>query len=105
VDDKVLAGLDIEQMRANAAEAAELLKTLANRNRLLILCTLAEGEASVSELNARVELSQPALSQHLGVLRQSGIVRSRREAQTIYYSLSESSALALIQTLHDIYCV
>ena len=105
MDDKVLAGLDIEQMRANAAEAAELLKTLANRNRLLILCTLAEGEASVSELNARVELSQPALSQHLGVLRQSGIVRSRREAQTIYYSLSESSALALIQTLHDIYCV
>lgn len=105
MDDQLLPTLDLEHMRANAGEAAELLKTLANRNRLLILCSLAEGEASVSELNARVELSQPALSQHLSVLRQSGIVRTRREAQTIYYSLTESSALALIRTLHDIYCV
>ena len=92
-------------MRSNAGEAAELLKSLANRNRLLILCALAEGEASVSDLNGRVDISQSALSQHLGVLRQRGIVRTRREAQTIYYSLSESSALSLIRTLHDIYCV
>lgn len=102
--DLSLATLNLEQMRTSAGEAAELLKTLANRNRLLILCTLAEGESSVSDLNARVVLSQSALSQHLSVLRQKGIVQTRREAQTIYYSLADSSALPVIRTLHEIYC-
>jgi DNA-binding transcriptional ArsR family regulator len=104
VADLSLAMLNLEQMRTSAGEAAELLKTLANRNRLLILCTLAEGESSVSDLNARVVLSQSALSQHLSVLRQKGIVQTRREAQTIYYSLADSSALPVIRTLHEIYC-
>ena len=101
---QTLATLNLEQMRTSAGAAAELLKTLANRNRLLILCALAEGESSVSDLNARVELSQSALSQHLSVLRQKGIVQTRREAQTIYYSLADSSALSVIRTLHEIYC-
>jgi len=104
VTDLSLATLNLEQMRASAGEAAELLKTLANRNRLLILCTLAESESSVSDLNARVALSQSALSQHLSVLRQKGIVQTRRDAQTIYYSLVDSSALPVIRTLHEIYC-
>jgi DNA-binding transcriptional ArsR family regulator len=104
VVDLSLATLNLEQMRTSAGEAAELLKTLANRNRLLILCALAESESSVSDLNARVALSQSALSQHLSVLRQKGIVQTRREAQSIYYSLADSSALPVIRTLHEIYC-
>lgn len=96
--------LNRAQMRASAGAAAELLKTLANRNRLLILCCLAEREWSVSALNERVDLSQSALSQHLAVLRESGLVLTRRESQTIYYSLAESNALPVIRTLHDIYC-
>jgi len=96
--------LDLGQMRRNAGQAAELLKQLANSNRLLILCSLAEGEASVTQLNEKVNLSQSALSQHLAVLRENRLVHTRREAQTIFYSLADSDALPLIRTLHDIYC-
>ena len=96
--------LDLAHMHANAGEAAELLKTLANPHRLLILCFLAEGEASVADLNERLPLSQSALSQHLAVLRAHQLVTTRREAQTIFYSLSDSNALPIIRTLHDIYC-
>lgn len=98
------ADVDMAGMRRNAGKAADLLKKLANRNRLLILCFLAEGEASVSELNERLDLSQSALSQHLAVLRQDRLVRTRRESQTIFYSLADSKALPVIHTLHEIYC-
>ena len=91
-------------MREHAGDASRLLKALANESRLLILCTLSEGELSVSQLNQRVDLSQSALSQHLAVLRRDGIVRTRRESQTIYYSLSAGPAGRLIEVLHDIYC-
>ena len=96
--------MDLKLMRKNADKAADLLKKLANKNRLLILCSLAEGEASVSELNERVSLSQSALSQHLALLREDELVKTRREAQTIYYSLTDSKALPVIQVLHDVYC-
>lgn len=91
-------------MRAHAADAARLLKALGNENRLMLLCLLVEGERSVGELNARLALSQPALSQHLAVLREDGLVNTRREAQTIYYSLAEGPAQRIIGTLHGIYC-
>ncbi|TWI07959.1 ArsR/SmtB family transcription factor [Aerolutibacter ruishenii] len=91
-------------MRAHAADAARLLKALGNENRLMLLCLLVEGERSVGELNARLALSQPALSQHLAVLRADGLVNTRREAQTIYYSLAEGPAQRIIGTLHGIYC-
>ena len=91
-------------MQENAAEAADLLKLLANESRLQILCVLSHGELSVSELNARIDLSQSALSQHLKKLREDDLVATRRAAQTIYYSLRESRALRLIETLHEIYC-
>lgn len=97
-------GMDPEAMAEHAHDAAQLLKTLANENRLLILCKLAEGELSVGELNARVPLSQSALSQHLSVLRREGLVSTRREAQTIYYSLADGPAMDVINTLHGIYC-
>lgn len=91
-------------MGAHAADAARLLKALANEKRLLLLCLLVEGERSVGELNARVDLSQSALSQHLAVLREDGLVTTRREAQTIYYALAPGPAQRIIATLHDIYC-
>lgn len=96
--------IDPESMRTHAADAARLLKALGNENRLMLLCLLVEGERSVGELNARLALSQPALSQHLAVLREDGLVRTRREAQTIYYSLVEGPAQRIIDTLHGIYC-
>lgn len=99
-----LQGLDAERMSRNADRAAELLKGLANANRLMILCALAEGERSVSELNRQVPLSQSALSQHLAVLRRQGLVGTRREAQAVFYRLADTDALQVISTLHDIYC-
>jgi DNA-binding transcriptional ArsR family regulator len=96
--------MDPESMRAHAADAARLLKALANDKRLMLLCLLAEGERSVGELNARVDLSQSALSQHLAVLREDGLVQTRRQAQTIVYALAPGPAQRVIATLHDIYC-
>ena len=95
---------DAAAMRRHAGDAARLLKALANEKRLLLLCRLVEGECSVGQLNAHVDLSQSALSQHLAVLREDGLVTTRREAQTIYYALAEGPARDLMETLHDIYC-
>ncbi|RMH93424.1 transcriptional regulator [Lysobacter pythonis] len=91
-------------MREHAGQAARLLKALANEKRLLLLCQLVEGERSVGELNANIDLSQSALSQHLAVLRADGLVRTRREAQTIHYSLAPGPARRILETLHAIYC-
>ena len=96
--------LDPDDMRSHADDAARLLKALANDKRLLILCLLAEGERSVGELNAGLDLSQSALSQHLAVLRNDGLVNTRREGQTILYALADGPALRVIETLHGIYC-
>lgn len=96
--------IDPESMRAHANDASRLLKALANDKRLMLLCLLVEGERSVGELNSRVDLSQSALSQHLAVLREDGLVTTRREAQTIYYALAPGPAQRIISTLHDIYC-
>ena len=94
----------IEQMREHAPDAAGLMKALGNESRLMILCTLAEGERSVGDLNAMIPLSQSALSQQLARLRGQGIVKTRRESQTIYYSLADGPADRVIHLLHDIYC-
>ena len=96
--------MDPEAMRAHAGDAARLLRALANDKRLMLLCLLFDGERSVGELNARVDLSQSALSQHLAVLRQDGLVRTRRDGQTILYALADGPALRVIETLHGIYC-
>src|SRR5210317_1735672 len=91
-------------MQLHAADAAGLMKALGNESRLMVLCTLAAGERSVSDLNSIVPLSQSALSQQLARLRQQGLVKTRRESQTIFYSLSEGPADRVINLLHDIYC-
>jgi DNA-binding transcriptional ArsR family regulator len=91
-------------MQDHASDAAGLMKALGNESRLMILCILAEGERSVGELNEMVPLSQSALSQQLARLRQQGLVKTRRESQTIYYSLASGPADRVINLLHDIYC-
>lgn len=95
---------DAAAMRGHAGDAARLLKVLANETRLQVLCLLAGGERTVGEINAMVDLSQSALSQHLAVLREEGLVRTRREAQSIHYALQPGPAFDIIQTLHGIYC-
>lgn len=91
-------------MQANAEQAADLLKAMANKHRLLILCILNTRELSVSQLNEEVDIPQSTLSQHLSVLRRDGLVKNRREAQTIYYSLSSKEVIAVIATLYQLYC-
>jgi len=94
----------LQLMRENAGNAARLMKALANDSRLLILCYLDGKELSVSELNENLDLSQSALSQHLAVLRRDGLVKTRRDSQTIYYSLEGDQASRIISTLHDMFC-
>ncbi len=92
------------QFEAHAGEAAALLKVLANPHRLGVLCQLVGGELSVGELLARFELSQSALSQHLAVLRNEGLVSTRRDAQVIHYALTDGPVHEIIASLHRIYC-
>lgn len=95
---------DWSAMDANADAAAALLKALANSQRLRILCLLASGEHSVREINAKVPLSQSALSQHLARLREDGLVTTRRKAQSIRYALADGPAARIIDTLYACYC-
>jgi DNA-binding transcriptional ArsR family regulator len=92
-------------MAAHAQEAACLLRSMANPHRLLLLCLLTEGELSVGALNAGVPLSQSALSQHLAVLREEGLVATRRDGQSIYYRVPPGPAWEILQVLHRAYCV
>ena len=95
----------ISRFAAEAGEAVSLLKAMANQSRLLILCYLAEaGEMSVGELVDRVGLSQSALSQHLAKLRHEGLVSTRKEAQTVHYSVCDPKAGQLLALLHDLFC-
>jgi DNA-binding transcriptional ArsR family regulator len=94
--------LDELQSKAGAAEA--LLKAVANRHRLIILCQLLQGERSVSALQKAIGLSQSALSQHLARLREDELVATRRESQAIYYSLASSRVTRLIGLLYELYC-
>jgi DNA-binding transcriptional ArsR family regulator len=93
-----------ERMQAQAEQAAELLKALSNPQRLRVMCLLIDGEKTVGEINAEVDLSQSALSQHLAVLREGGLVQTRRESQSVYYAVAPGPVHQLIRTLHDIYC-
>jgi ArsR family transcriptional regulator, virulence genes transcriptional regulator len=96
---------DLAALQQKAAEAARLLKLLGNANRLLLLCHLvAEGEMAVGALAEAVGLSQPALSQHLALLREDGLLATRREAQTVFYRLADPKAAALLTLLRDLYC-
>lgn len=95
---------DFSQLESHVGAAEALLKAIANSHRLMVLCSLHDGELSVGELNLRVPLSQSALSQHLATLRKANLLACRREAQTIYYRLNDPNAVAIIETLHRLFC-
>lgn len=96
--------LNAKMLENCANKASILLKTLANPERLLILCHLIEGEHSAGVLWQKSNLSQSAFSQHLAVLRRQQIVSTRKEMQTVYYSLTNQDALSLLESLQRIYC-
>lgn len=96
--------MNISEMMHAVEQATELLKSLASRNRLLLLCHLVKGERSVGELARLIDARETAVSQQLALLRKDGLVRTRRNGQTIYYSLASSEAAKVIETLHGIYC-
>lgn len=99
-----LTMLPPEEMAGHAEEAAEVLKSIANPNRLMILCSLAESEMTVGAINDRVPLSQSALSQHLARLRAENIVTSRKEGQTVHYRISDPRIVELMSRLYELYC-
>lgn len=92
------------EMQAHAADAANLLKAMANEHRLMILCSLVGAELCVSDLNNKVEISQSALSQHLASLREAGLVTTRKESQTVYYRVKGDEAIKVLTVLQSIYC-
>ena len=96
--------MNLEELQSKAGAAEAMLKAVANRNRLVILCELLKGERSVRALQLAIGLSQSALSQHLARLRADELVARRRESQTIYYSLSSKRVARLIGLLYELYC-
>ncbi len=96
--------IDLERMETNSGRAVALLKAMANERRLQILCLLLGTELSVGALSSKLSLSQSALSQHLAWLRRDGLVNTRKEAQTVYYSLKSDEVKRVIELLHQLYC-
>jgi ArsR family transcriptional regulator len=96
--------LTIKQMQKNATQAEELLKQLANANRLMALCHLVSGEKTAGELAEAIGLSQSALSQHLARLREAGLVESDKRGLMVYYRICSMEAQTLLSVLHLIYC-
>ena len=95
---------ELDRMVGNAKRASEFLKALAHENRLMILCILAEGEKSVSELEDLLSLRQPTVSQQLARLRADGLVSTRRDGKIIYYSLASDEARTIIGAIYDVFC-
>lgn len=99
-----LSAEEIGLLRDSASKACALLKALANEDRLLLLCQLTQGERNVGELEGLSGIRQPTLSQQLGVLRDEGMVNTRRMGKYIYYSLASFEVVSLMQTLSGLYC-
>ncbi len=96
---------DLAMFAAQAGEVAGLLKAMANQRRLMVMCKLVEvGEMRVGDLVEAVGLSQSALSQHLAVMREEGLVSFRRESQTLWYRIADPRTEAVLAALHDIFC-
>lgn len=96
--------IDLVRMEESASDASQLLTAMANPKRLLILCNLLDQELNVGQLAERVDLGQSPLSQHLSKLRAWGLVRARRDAQQVNYSLASDKVRQVLTTLYDIYC-
>lgn len=95
---------DVETLRLSATEACRLLKSIAHPDRLLLLCQLSQGELCVSDLEQRLGIMQPTLSQQLGVLREERLVMTRREGKQIFYRLASDDAMAIVQALYANFC-
>lgn len=98
------AVVEMVAMQAAAEAASGLMRVLANRDRLLLLCELTEGERNVGELQEATGIVQPTLSQQLAVLREEALVETRRDGKNIYYSIASPQALAVLQVLHQQFC-
>ena len=96
--------IDLVKLHAAAGEASKLLKVLSNPDRMLLLCQMTQGEFSVKELETITGILKPTLSQQLTVLREERLVNTRREGKQIFYSISSSEALAVLQVLYQLYC-
>ena len=94
----------LDELREHVSEAVNFLKTLANDQRLRILCTLLEGEQKVGELNEKLALSPSALSQHLAWLREAELVSTRRQSQSIYYQIADERVMKIMGLLKDMFC-
>jgi len=97
-------GSDIDKIIDNARTASDFLKAIAHESRLLILCILAEGEKSVTELETLLALRQPTVSQQLARLRMDKLVTTRREGKTVYYSLANEDARKVIEVVYSVFC-
>jgi DNA-binding transcriptional ArsR family regulator len=95
---------ELENMAEKAKKASNFLKALAHENRLLILCMLAEGEKSVTEIERTLEVRQPTVSQQLARLRMDGLVTTRRDGKVIYYSLASDDARVILGAIYDVFC-
>ena len=96
--------IDPQRLRSGAAHAVGVLKILANEARLMLLCQLSQGEHCVSELEEQLGIAQPTLSQQLGVMRNEGVVTTRRQGKNIYYSVADPRTLEILVLLHRLYC-
>lgn len=98
------AQIDPKKMASAAQKASDLMKTLGHRDRLMVLCHLTSGEKSVGELAGLLDIPQSPLSQHLARMRKEALVTTRREAQTIYYSIASGEAERFVSLMHELYC-
>ena len=96
--------IDFELMRGKATQASDFLKTLANPDRLLLLCQLSQSEMCVSDLEKTVAIKQPTLSQQLSILRAENLVKTRRDGKQIYYTIASQEVLSILQLLYEQFC-
>ncbi len=98
------ANINLQKMQSSADDACRLMKVLSNRDRMMLLCQISQGEKCVGELEACLDIQQPTLSQQLTVLRNEALVKTRREGKQIYYSHSNHVALEVMNVLYQNYC-
>ncbi|MGD8359068.1 MAG: metalloregulator ArsR/SmtB family transcription factor [Lysobacterales bacterium] len=96
--------IDPRRMAKAAQKASDLMKTLGHKDRLMVLCHLTSGEKSVGELAGLLSIPQSPLSQHLARMRKENLVTTRREAQTIYYSIASPEAASIVAVMHELFC-
>ena len=104
LSEQTQTSIDLQTMRVHAGEAVVMLKLLGNEDRLLLLCQLSLQERTVGELEQLTGITQPTLSQQLGILRREGLVSTRREGKFIWYQLADPRALQLMQAVHQLFC-